>query len=92
MTNELTSRAVVTGMVIGAILVPCNVYSGLKIGWTFNMSVAAGLLGFAFWQASGRPSAAESWDILENNINQTAASSAASITSRALPRRSRRWR
>ena len=49
---ELTIRAVVTGMLIGAVLTPCNVYSGLKIGWTFNMSVAAGLIGFAFWTAA----------------------------------------
>ncbi len=84
MTSELTSRAVLTGMVIGAILVPCNVYSGLKIGWTFNMSVAAGLLGFAFWQASASLTGSRRWELLENNINQTAASSAASITSSGL--------
>jgi len=40
---ELTVRAVATGMPIGARLTPCNVYSGLKIGWSFNMSIAAGL-------------------------------------------------
>lgn len=84
MASELTSRAVITGMVIGAILVPCNVYSGLKIGWTFNMSVAAGLLGFALWQASASLFGSRSWGLLENNINQTAASSAASITSSGL--------
>ena len=84
MASELTSRAVLTGMVIGALLVPCNVYSGLKIGWTFNMSVAAGLLGFAFWQASASLFGSRSWGLLENNINQTAASSAASITSSGL--------
>ena len=27
-----TVRAIVTGMVIGGLLTPCNVYSGLKIG------------------------------------------------------------
>jgi putative OPT family oligopeptide transporter len=84
MAPELTFRAVLTGMVIGAVLVPCNVYSGLKIGWTFNMSVAAGLLGFALWQASASLFGSRSWDLLENNINQTAASSAASITSSGL--------
>ena len=41
---ELTVRAVATGMLLGAALTPCNVYSGLKIGWSFNMSIAAGLL------------------------------------------------
>jgi putative OPT family oligopeptide transporter len=81
---ELTPRAVLTGMVVGAILVPCNVYSGLKIGWTFNMSVAAGLLAFGFWQASASLLGSRSLALLENNINQTAASSAAAITSSGL--------
>jgi len=37
---ELTLRAVGTGILLGALLTPCNVYSGLKIGWSFNMSIA----------------------------------------------------
>lgn len=37
-------------MLIGALLTPCNVYSGLKIGWSFNMSIAAALLSLAFWR------------------------------------------
>jgi len=45
-TRELTARAVATGLAIGAVLTPCNVYSGLKIGWSFNMSIAADLLAF----------------------------------------------
>ncbi len=81
---ELTPRAIVTGMAIGALLAPCNIYSGLKIGWTFNMSVAAGLLGLAFWRASASLLGSRSLVLLENNINQTAASSAASITSSGL--------
>src|SRR3546814_9837073 len=28
---ELTVRAILTGMLLGALLTPCNVYSGLKI-------------------------------------------------------------
>ncbi|MFP3921961.1 MAG: OPT/YSL family transporter, partial [Dichotomicrobium sp.] len=78
---ELTVRAVLTGMVIGAILTPCNVYSGLKIGWSFNMSVAAGLIAYALWNVLGR---GRPLDLLENNINQTSASSAASIVSSGL--------
>ncbi|MBU2534012.1 MAG: OPT/YSL family transporter [Alphaproteobacteria bacterium] len=81
---ELTVRAIATGMVIGAILTPCNVYSGLKIGWTFNMSVAAGLIGFALWTAAQRTFGAAAFGLKENNINQTAASSAASIISAGL--------
>lgn len=81
---ELTVRAVLTGMVIGALLTPCNVYSGLKIGWAFNMSVAAGLLAFGFWQALARQLGTRPLCLLENNINQTAASAAASIISSGL--------
>jgi len=81
---ELTVRAVATGMLVGALLTPCNVYSGLKIGWTFNMSVAAGLIGFAFWTALANASGTRAWALHENNISQTAASAAASIISAGL--------
>lgn len=81
---ELTLRAVVTGFVLGALLVPCNVYSGLKIGWSFNMSVAAALLGYALWNGLHRFGWARAIDLKENNINQTAASSSASIISAGL--------
>ncbi len=81
---ELTVRAILTGMVIGALLTPCNVYSGLKIGWTFNMSVAAGLIGFAFWSGSRHAFGTRALGLFENNINQTSVSAAASIVSAGL--------
>jgi len=81
---ELTVRAVLTGMALGALLTPCNVYSGLKIGWSFNMSIAAGLLAFGLWRVGERVAGAAPWGLYENNINQTAASSAASIISGGL--------
>lgn len=75
--RQLTIRAIVTGCIIGAILTPCNVYSGLKIGWSFNMSIAAALLSYGFYKLVG----AKEWGLLENNVNQTTASAAASIIS-----------
>ena len=81
---ELTIRAVLTGMVIGALLTPCNVYSGLKIGWTFNMSVAAGLIGFAVWSGLRHAFGTRAFGLYENNINQTSVSAAASIVSAGL--------
>lgn len=81
---ELTIRAILTGMAIGAVLTPCNVYSGLKIGWSFNMSVAAGLIAYALWNTLARTGSVRPLDLKENNINQTAASSAASIVSSGL--------
>jgi putative OPT family oligopeptide transporter len=80
---QFTVRAILTGMTIGAVLSLCNIYAGLKIGWGFNMSVAAALLSYGFWQ-SLKPLGARDWNKLENNINQTAASSAASISSAGL--------
>ncbi len=81
---QFTVRAVLTGMALGALLTPCNVYSGLKIGWSFNMSIAAALLSFAFWKVAEQLFRTRPWGMLENNINQTAASSAASIISAGL--------
>ena len=81
---ELTTRSILTGMLIGALLTPCNVYSGLKIGWSFNMSIAAALLSYAFWRVSEDLFGSRHWGLLENNINQTTASSAASIISGGL--------
>ncbi|HZD89163.1 MAG TPA: OPT/YSL family transporter, partial [Pseudolabrys sp.] len=83
-TRELTLRAVVTGLIIGAVLTPCNVYSGLKIGWSFNMSIAAGLLAYGFWGSLHRAGRSSQLALRENNINQTAASAAASIVSGGL--------
>jgi len=80
---QLTWRAVGTGMVLGGALSLCNVYGSLKIGLSFNMSIVAALLGYAFWRglaaAGARP-----FGLLENNINQTAASAGAFISSAGL--------
>jgi uncharacterized oligopeptide transporter (OPT) family protein len=65
-----TIRAIATGMVIGTLLTPCNVYSGLKIGWSFNMSITAGLLAFAFWRFAQDLAQARPWHLQENVINR----------------------
>lgn len=82
--RELTGRALFTGMTLGALLAPCNVYSGLKIGWSFNMSITALLLAYAFWMPLCRRFGWAAWGLKESNINQTTASSAASIISGGL--------
>ncbi|MGA6099879.1 OPT family oligopeptide transporter [Stutzerimonas marianensis] len=82
--RELTARALVTGLLLGAVLTPSNIYSGLKIGWSFNMSIIALLVGFAFWQGLARSWRGADWTMQESNINQTTASSAASIISGGL--------
>jgi OPT family oligopeptide transporter len=80
---ELTVRAVLTGALLGGILSLCNIYSGLRIGWGFNMSITAALLGWGFWSAA-RAGGARPFGKLENNLNQTGASAGASISSAGL--------
>ncbi len=83
--RELSLRAVITGSVLGILLTPSNVYAGLKIGWSFNMSIIALLVGYAIWQGLARRTAEPlPWTLHESNINQTVASAAASIISGGL--------
>jgi len=85
-TPQFTLRAVLTGMVLAAVLSTCNIYVGLLIGWSINMSIVAALLSYGFWMglhglSGGR---VRRWELLENNINQTACSAGASIASAGL--------
>lgn len=82
--RELTPRALLTGLVLGALLTPCNVYAGLKIGWSFNMSIIALLVGFGLWRSVAAARGGPEWTRRESNISQTTASSAASIISGGL--------
>ncbi|OQR26511.1 peptide transporter [Pseudomonas sp. Bc-h] len=83
--RELSLRAVLTGAVLGILLTPSNVYAGLKIGWSFNMSIIALLVGFGIWQSLARRNSRQpAWTLHESNINQTVASAAASIISGGL--------
>jgi putative OPT family oligopeptide transporter len=83
--RELSLRAVLTGVLLGVVLTPSNVYAGLKIGWAFNMSIIALLIGYGFWQGiAARSRLAAGWTLHESNINQTVASAAASIISGGL--------
>ncbi|GLO53203.1 peptide transporter [Pseudomonas putida] len=83
--RELSLRAVLTGVALGILLTPSNVYAGLRIGWSFNMSIIALLVGFALWLGlAGRSKGRPAWTLHESNINQTVASAAASIVSGGL--------
>ncbi|HUU97945.1 MAG TPA: OPT/YSL family transporter [Phycisphaerae bacterium] len=83
---QLTLRAILTGMLLGGLLSICNVYASLKVGWSINMSVTAALLGYGLWTGlrglSGKR--VRHFGILENNINQTACSSGAMVSSAGL--------
>jgi putative OPT family oligopeptide transporter len=83
-TLQLTLRATLTGMLLGALLSLCNIYTGLKIGWGTNMSITAGLLGYGFWLIWQKAARRPQFGILENCMSQTTASAAASIASAGL--------
>jgi uncharacterized oligopeptide transporter (OPT) family protein len=82
--RQLTVRALLSGMLIGALLTPCNVYSGLKIGWSFNISIIALLITTGFWAMLSRLRIGDRLAAGEANITQTAASSSANIISGGL--------
>jgi putative OPT family oligopeptide transporter len=73
---ELTLRALLFGGILGALLAAGNVYTGLKTSWIDGGSITAALLGFAFFSTFKRIGA-RPYGMLENNIAQTTASSAA---------------
>ena len=74
----------ISGVLIGALLTPCNIYSGLKIGWSFNISIIALLLATGFWTLLARLRLTHGLGAGEANITQTTASSSANIISGGL--------
>ncbi|MBJ7444896.1 MAG: OPT/YSL family transporter, partial [Sphingobium sp.] len=71
---ELTLRGVILGALITLIFTAANVYLGLKIGLTFATSIPAAVISMAVLRlfATGT--------ILENNIVQTIASAAGTLS------------
>lgn len=72
---ELTLRGLVLGVVITLLFTAANVYLGLKVGLTFASSIPAAVISMAVLSAFRDSS------ILENNIVQTVASAAGTLSS-----------
>ena len=70
---EITFKAVVTGIVLSAVLAGANAYLGLKVGLTVSASIPAAVLSMAILRMFRQH------NILENNIVQTAASAGESL-------------
>ena len=73
--KELTFRGIILGALITVIFTASNVYLGLKVGMTFASSIPAAVISMAvlkFFKDS---------TILENNMVQTQASSAGTLSS-----------
>ena len=73
-TRELTLRAVILGAALTVVFTAANVYLGLRIGLTFATSIPAAVISMAVLRAF--PGAT----ILENNIVQTIASAAGTLS------------
>ena len=72
---ELTFRGLILGVAITLVFTAANVYLGLKVGLTFASSIPAAVISMAVL------SAFRGATILENNIVQTVASAAGTLSS-----------
>jgi len=73
--TEITIRGLILGVLITLVFTAANVYLGLKVGLTFATSIPAAVISMAIL------SAFKSSSILENNIVQTVASAAGTLSS-----------
>ncbi len=72
--TELTLRGLILGVLITLVFTAANVYLGLKVGLTFATSIPAAVISMAVLAAFKDSS------ILENNIVQTVASAAGTLS------------
>ncbi len=70
---EITIKALLTGVVLSAVLAGANAYLGLKVGLTVSASIPAAVLSMGILRMFRKH------NILENNIVQTAASAGESL-------------
>ena len=73
--GEFTFRGIVIGVLITLVFTAANVYFGLKAGLTFSTSIPAAVISMAILRALGDAS------LQENNIVQTVASAAGTLSS-----------
>ena len=79
--KQLTLRAAITGMLLGAIMCVSNVYVGLKIGWSMGVAITSCILAWVIFTSLSKVFRLSEFSILENNAMQSAASAAGSMTS-----------
>ena len=75
---QLTLRAVLMGAALGMLMSAANLYTTLKIGWSFGVAITSCVLSYVIWNAlrllsGGRLS---EMSVLENNCMQSTASAA----------------
>lgn len=78
---QLTVRAVVTGMVLGAVMCLANLYIVLKTGWSVGVTLTASIMAWALFSVVGRALGPKHhMGILENNAMGSVASAAGYMT------------
>jgi uncharacterized oligopeptide transporter (OPT) family protein len=80
--KQLTWRAVLMGGILGMFMAVSNLYTTLKLGWSFGVSITACIISFVVWNAIRAlfGSRVSQMTILENNCMQSAAMAAGSST------------
>ncbi|HLE01725.1 MAG TPA: OPT family oligopeptide transporter [Bdellovibrionota bacterium] len=79
--RQLTVRAAAAGMLLGGFMSLSNLYVSLKTGWSFGVSITAGILAFAIFAVLVRVRLAKThFGMLENNAMQSVASAAGYMT------------
>ena len=73
--KELTVRGIVLGVLITVLFTAANVFFGLKAGLTFSTSIPAAVISMAILRGFAGST------VQENNIVQTVASSAGTLSS-----------
>ncbi|MBR3745890.1 MAG: oligopeptide transporter, OPT family, partial [Selenomonadaceae bacterium] len=71
---ELTLRGMILGALLTVIFTASNVYLGLKVGLTFSSAIPAAVISMAVLRLAGKV------NILENNMVQTQASAAGTLS------------
>ena len=82
---QLTTRAVLTGALLGGVMSLSNLYVGLKTGWGLGVAITACILSFSIGAGLTRIGLFRTnLGILENNCMQSTASSAGYSTGSAM--------
>ena len=84
--KQLTPRALIMGMLLGAFMTTSNIYGGLKAGWGLGVAITSCILAFAIFATLHKllPRLFPPFSILENNAMQSAASAAGYMTGAGL--------
>ncbi|MCI0352240.1 MAG: OPT/YSL family transporter [Acidobacteriales bacterium] len=74
---QLTLRAVLMGGILGSLMSISNLYTTLKVGWSFGVAITACVLSYVIWKVVRLvfPKVSD-MSILENNCMQSTASAA----------------